>query len=44
MIKELSGIKLNTSAIFCIFHQKMIMRRYLTKKLKLEQNTDLKDI
>jgi len=29
---------------YCTFHQKMAIRRYLTKNPKLEQNKDLKDI
>jgi len=28
----------------CVFHQKQIMRKYITKNPKLEANKELKDI
>jgi len=34
----------NIPVQYCIFHQKMALRRYLTKNPKLEQNKYLKDI
>ena len=34
----------NIPVQYCTFHQKMVMRRYLTKNPKLEQNKELKEV
>jgi len=36
--------KVNIPVQYCIFHQQQVTRRYITKKPKLEQNKELKDI
>ena len=36
--------KVNIPVQYCIFHQQQVIKRYITKKPKLEQNKELKDI